>query len=359
MRIFSPQLSCFVLGFAATALAQDAPSPAADRVEWSTDFQDALAKAKADGRPALVFFTASWCVPCKQLKEKVCSTPEFARAFIGHAFVMVDIDHDKAAARAAQVGPIPDVRFFAADGEELGGFVGERDLAGVLAAASVARTSALRAAEVRAALAKQPDDARTCLQLAELLLQRPNKQPGVDALARAVAVDADNRAGVAARAHWLKVGTCFHPIGRANDEGLADSKARLPLLEAWTAGDAPVYALAVRAWLEWSQVMRQWSERREREKDRDLRLAVPADAPLRRTLAELARVGAAAPAAADARADGLLVDGMLSYYSGDYPGGIERLTAFTSGFPTHRWHAEGLRFLAINQRLLRERDAKK
>ena len=40
-------------------------------------------------------------------------------------------------------------------------------------------------------------------------------------------------------------------------------------------------------------------------------------------------------------------------------GGIERLTAFTSGFPTHRWHAEGLRFLAINQRLLRERDAKK
>ena len=43
----------------------------------------------------------------------------------------------------------------------------------------------------------------------------------------------------------------------------------------------------------------------------------------------------------------------------DFRAAIERLTAFTSGFPTHRWHAEGLRFLAINQRLLRERDAKK
>lgn len=349
----------FVLGLVAGMRAQDATPAGPAPVEWSSDLAATLAKAKAGKQPALVFFTASWCVPCKQLKAKVCSTPEFAQAFAGHAFVMVDIDQDKAGAKAWQVGPIPDVRFVAADGEELGGFVGERDLAGVLKARDAALASAARATDLRAAAARTPTGATALLALAEHLLQRPCKRPGVDALLRAAAADADNRAGAAARAQWLVVGTRFHPIGRASAEDLADTKERLLAMERWTNGDAPVYALAVRAWLEWSDVMRQWSERREREKNRELPLVVAADAPLRQTLASLAGIGArATPAAGDAAADGVLIDGMLHYYGGDYATGIARLTTFTHDFPAHRWHGEGERFLAINQRLLRERGGK-
>ena len=358
----APWLASFVVGLGlASSLRAQEPAPAARTpVEWSSELTATLAKAKAGQQPALVFFTASWCVPCKQLKAKVCSTPEFAEAFAGYAFVMVDIDQDKAAAKAWQVGPIPDVRIVAADGEELGGFVGERDLAGVLKVRDAAQASAARAAQLRAAVAKAPTDAVALLALAEHLLQRPCKRPGIDALLRAAAADAGNPAGAAARAQWLIVGTYFHPIGRASAEDVADTKARLSAMEPWANGDAPTYTLAVRAWLEWSEVMRQWSEQRGREKDRESPLVVAADAPLRRTLRSLAERGASAPAAAgDAVADGVLIDGMLHYYSGDHATGIARLTAFTRDFPAHRWHGEGERFLGINQRLLRERSGKK
>lgn len=347
---------CLTVGSRAQEAAPPAP---ANEVAWSPDLATTLAKAKADSQPTLVFFTASWCVPCKHLKAQVCSTPEFAKAFAGHAFAMVDIDQDKAAAKAWQVGPIPDLRFVAADGEEIGGFVGERDLAGVLQARDAAQASAARAAALRTAVAAAPADVGALLALAEHLLQRPCKRPGVELLARVVLADGENQAGAAARAQWLVVGTFFHPIGRASAEDLADTQARLPAMAAWSNGDAPVYTLAVRAWLAWSDVMRQWSEQREREKNRELPLVVAADAPLRRTLAALAECGGkATAAAADAAADGVLIDGMLHYYAGDYATGIARLTEFTSAFPRHRWHDEGQRFLGISQRLLRERGGK-
>ena len=192
-------------------------APATAAAPWSHDLTSALAAAKAADRPALVFFTASWCVPCKQLKEHVCSTAEFAAAFAGHELVLVDIDQDKPAAARWQVGPIPDLRFVAGDGEEIGGFVGQRDLAAVLAARDTALASRDQAIALRAAVAKAPSDAKAQLALAEHLLQRPNKTPGKLALDAAIAADPGNAAGVAARAHWLSVGTCFHPIGRATD----------------------------------------------------------------------------------------------------------------------------------------------
>lgn len=350
--------ACSLLARAPTQEGTPA-APAAPAVEWSTDLVATLAKAKAAQQPTLVFFTASWCVPCKQLKANVCSTKEFAAAFAGYAFAMVDIDQDKAKAKAWQVGPIPDLRFVAADGEELGGFVGERDLASLLALRDAAWTSAGRVSELRAKVANAPNDGPTLLLLAEHLLQRPNKRPGIDAMTKVIAADPDNEAGLAARAQWHIIGAGFHPIGRASAEDLADSVARQAAMAGWTRGDAPVYVDAVNAWLQWNEAMRQWSERREREKNRDLPLAVPADAPLRQTLARLCVLAATKAPAADAAADGVLIDGMLHYYSGDYATGIERLTAFTRDFPSHRWHAEGLRFLAINQRLLREHAAKK
>ena len=64
--------------------ASNTVSAAAPAVEWSTDLAATLAKAKAAQQPTLVFFTASWCVPCKQLKANVCSTKAFAAAFAGY-----------------------------------------------------------------------------------------------------------------------------------------------------------------------------------------------------------------------------------------------------------------------------------
>ncbi len=338
-------------------VAQSATAPAAPAVVWSHDLAATLQHAKSDHVPALVFFTASWCGPCKQLKEQVCSTPAFAEAFAGHAFVMVDIDQDKASAREWQVGPIPDVRFVDANGEEIGGFVGSRSLAGVLQARDAALQSAARAEELRAAVAADPKNAAALLALAEHLLQRPNKKPGVAVLQRAIDADADDHARVAARAHWLVVGARFQVLGRASDSDIADAKQRLAALRGFTDDpDAAVYADAVAAWIGWTDTMSAWSALRQTSGNRDQPLAVPDDAPLRQTLRRLCDAAAKPSAAADAAADGLLIDGLLHYYSGDYDTGIARLTTFTRDHPAHRWHDEGLRFLGIVQRLKRQRD---
>lgn len=344
-------------------LAQAVPEAKTDApaaVEWSHDLAATLAQAKARGQPTLVFFTASWCVPCKQLKEQLCSTEAFASAFAGHAFAMIDIDQDKAAAKAWQVGPIPDLRFVAADGEELGGCVGSRSLAGVLAARDAARQSAVRATALRAAVAKAPTDAAALLALAEHLLRRPNHQPGVACLQQAIAADADDEHGVAARAHWLTIGAHFHVLGRASTEDLADAKLRLASLEHFDKdAAAATYADAARAWIGWTEAMHDWSQRRQQPQHKDDPLVVAPDAALRQVLERLCTAAARPDAvAADAAADGLVIDGLLHYYAGDYDLGIARLSAFITDYPAHRWHGEGIRFLAIVERLQRQRAGK-
>lgn len=334
-------------------LAQVPDAAPAASVEWSHDLAAVLQQAKKDSRPTLVFFTASWCVPCKQLQEQLCSTPEFAAAFEGHAFAMVDIDQDRTAAQAWQVGAIPDVRFVDANGEELGGFVGGRSLAAVLQARDAALQSGAHAAVLRRAIEQAPTDAAALLALAEHLLSRPNKRPGVEVLQRAIAADADNRAGIAARSHWLSIGARFQALGRASAEDFADAQLRLARLDGFAATPVTaIYADASRAWIQWAEAMRAWSQHRQQPQHKNDRLAVPADAPLRQTLSRLcgSAVKPDAPAA-DAKADGILIDGLLHYYAGDYETAVARLSAFTEDYPAHRWHGEGLRFLGIVKRL--------
>lgn len=356
----NPFAAALLLVWMPALLAQDqAPTPTPP-VVWSPDLASTLAQARTAHQPTLVFFTASWCVPCKQLKEQVCGTPEFATAFRDHAFAMIDIDRDRAAAQAWQVGPIPDLRFVDATGEELGGFVGNRSLAGVLQARDAALQSGERATALRAAVEKTPNDAVAQLLLAEHLLLRPNKQPGVAWLQRAILADAENQQGIAARAHWLSIGATFQVLGRASSEDIASAQQRLERLDHFPKNDTTaIYAEAARAWLAWTETMRAWSELRRDAQHKDDRLAVADDAPLRQTLSRLCAAATRPQSpAADAAADGLLISGLLHYYAGDYPTGVARLTEFTDRYPTHRWHGEGLRFRGIAQRLRDQGDKK-
>lgn len=341
----------------AAPMAQQPETAAA--IEWSHDLGATLQAAAAAKAPTLVFFTASWCVPCQELKAQVFAKPDAARAFAGWRFAMVDIDQHVEVKAHWQVQPIPDIRFVAADGEELGGFVGNRSLDAVLQARDAALQSGARARELRAAVAAQPGSAAALLALAEHLLQRPNKAPGVAALERVVAAAPDS--AFAARAHWQIVGASLPVLGRATPETLADAERRLQTLQRF--GDDEVcrhYRDAVQGWLWWSETMRAWNADRQAAGKRDEPLTVAADAPLRALLRGLATAALAQPdgPGADAAADGLLLDGMLHYYGRDLAVGHERLLAFTRAFPGHRWHGEGQRFLGITSRLLREQPKK-
>jgi thioredoxin-related protein len=86
------------------ALALVAHPAFAAQVEWFTDINAAVAKAKAENKFIMLDFTGSdWCIWCQRLKSEIFDQPEFAE-FASVNFVMVEVDfpHDKPQTPAQQ-----------------------------------------------------------------------------------------------------------------------------------------------------------------------------------------------------------------------------------------------------------------
>jgi thiol-disulfide isomerase/thioredoxin len=59
---------------------------------WLQEFDDAQTAARRDGKDLMIDFSGSdWCAPCKWLKDKILTRPEFIAA-AGKQFVLLDID---------------------------------------------------------------------------------------------------------------------------------------------------------------------------------------------------------------------------------------------------------------------------
>src|SRR6267154_1770412 len=84
------KIKIWSIGLLALVLAAH-PMFAAE-VEWFTDINVAMAKARAENKFVMLDFTGSdWCGPCKKLKSDVFDQPEFAE-FANVNFVMVEVD---------------------------------------------------------------------------------------------------------------------------------------------------------------------------------------------------------------------------------------------------------------------------
>jgi thioredoxin 1 len=62
-----------------------------DRVAWRYSYNQANIEATDSDKPLLVYFTADWCGPCKQMKAWVYSDPAIAGS-IEEGFVPVKVD---------------------------------------------------------------------------------------------------------------------------------------------------------------------------------------------------------------------------------------------------------------------------
>jgi len=91
---------------------------------WRVDQQQALAEAKAAGKPAILDFAAGWCVPCKRFEADILSDPaihdEVSSRYVPVKFdVTEDTEVDQANKEAWKAASLPTVILVASDGHEV------------------------------------------------------------------------------------------------------------------------------------------------------------------------------------------------------------------------------------------------
>ncbi len=92
-RLLALCISFLALTVAPTLQAQSPSSgQQQSKIQWYTNYNQAVQAAQADKKPILLFFTGSdWCGWCKKMVSEVFSSPEFVQ-MAGNSFIFVDVD---------------------------------------------------------------------------------------------------------------------------------------------------------------------------------------------------------------------------------------------------------------------------
>ena len=106
------QLSLFLLIFACLRVRADVPP------DWSTNYDATLALARTNQLPSLVYFTASWCGPCKLMTRLTLVNPVLTDELTNVVHVAVDIDAHPNLAGQYGIDAVPTFVLLSATGDE-------------------------------------------------------------------------------------------------------------------------------------------------------------------------------------------------------------------------------------------------
>jgi thiol:disulfide interchange protein len=108
---------------ACSSSSQDA---ATDKIDWVKDYKTGVTLAAQSGIPIMLYFTADWCPPCKELKKNVFSREDVALASRRLVNIYLDVDKDRATMEAYKVRSIPIIFFLDPTGEIVSTITGNR-----------------------------------------------------------------------------------------------------------------------------------------------------------------------------------------------------------------------------------------
>ena len=88
---------------------------APELVAWSDNFSTARESARTRNKPILLYFTASWCGPCQEMRRSVWTDRRVADALSSYVTVRIDIEKQPDLARQYHTESIP--QFFLMDSD--------------------------------------------------------------------------------------------------------------------------------------------------------------------------------------------------------------------------------------------------
>ena len=179
------QIRIFLFALLCTVLALPAMAQEGKGIQFfKGTFAQALAKAKAEGKPLFVDFYAVWCGPCKKMEKQIFTQPEVGEYFNKH-FVAVQLDSEKPenvdVAKTYKVEAFPTLGIFDGEGKALSINVGYMNAQELLAMAKTAVGEVKGFEQLYKEYRQNPNDLTIQQDLLTLAPQFLTTQDGMDA----------------------------------------------------------------------------------------------------------------------------------------------------------------------------------
>lgn len=93
-------------------------SKAGASIKWFNSVEPAFAEAKETGKPIMIDFYATWCVPCKMLDASTYRNTDVVNESADWVMVRIDVEKNQELAAQYRVESVPTIVLLSSDGNE-------------------------------------------------------------------------------------------------------------------------------------------------------------------------------------------------------------------------------------------------